>query len=115
MGLHITGLNVWFCRNDPKFISHAAELPPGVNQRIGAELSELPRHITLAYDVPNGIAERMQRWLREYFKEVCARGGECGSVGIIRTEPTAPVFISDINMSTLQTRAPYDWAVMRER
>ena len=115
MELHITGLCVWFCRNDPKIIKHAAELPAGVHQRIGARLSELPGHMTLAYDVPNGIAHQMQLLIREYFKEVCVRGGKFGKYGILHTEPLVPVFVSDIDMSTLQTRAPYDWAIMRER
>ena len=77
-------------------------------------LSELPGHITLAYEVPNGIAHRMQQWMIEYFKG-CAYGADFGNAGILRTEPPAPVFISDIHMSTLQTRAPYRWVVMRER
>ena len=78
MELPIAVLCVWFCRNDAKIIRHAAELPPGVNQRVGARLPELPGHMTLAYDVPNGIAHQMQLWIREYFKEVCVRGGKFG-------------------------------------
>ena len=78
MELHMMGLCAWFCKNDLKIIKHAAELPPGVNQRIGARLSELPGHMTLAYDVPNGIAHQMQLWIRESVKEVCVRGGNFG-------------------------------------
>ena len=73
MGLHIIGLNVWFCRNDPKVSPHAFALPPGANE-IGAVLSELPGHVTLAYDVPDGIALRMSEWIVSYFKAYCVRG-----------------------------------------
>ena len=75
MGLHTIGLNVWFCRNGPKVITHASALPPGVNERIGAVLSELPGHVTLAYDVPNGIALRMSEWITTSVKEYCVRDG----------------------------------------
>ena len=100
MGLHILMTNVWLCDNDPKVITHAFALPPGVNERIGAVLSELPGHIALAYDVPNGIVFQMSQRITDYSKESCVRGADFGNADVFRYEPHAPVFVSDIHMST---------------
>ena len=114
-GLHTSMSSVWFCRNDPKVMTHASAFPPGVTERIGAVLSELPGHIPLAYEVPQrhcstnvGVDHRLP-------SRVLRPGADFGNAGILRSGPPAIVLVSDIIMSTLSSRPPYDWTVMRDR